>query len=61
MCEDVRIEPELLPVEIVSVDGNRAEKTRLDFSPRGVWNATRYPFLMLKPPTQQHLLAKGSL
>ena len=36
VCKDVKIEPELLPVQGEQIQGNTAEKARLDVSARGV-------------------------
>ena len=40
VCHNVVIEPELLPVECVdfqNMQGNRADKARLDISANGLW------------------------
>ena len=38
VCKDVRIEPELMPVERDVFRGNQAPNARLDISARGVWS-----------------------
>ena len=46
ICKDVRVEPELLPVENVMIqNGNNSEKARLDVSAIGVWNPMEKTFL----------------
>ena len=37
VCKDVRVEPELLPLNNQQVNGNNAQKARLDVSGVGVW------------------------
>jgi hypothetical protein len=37
VCTDVKIEPELLPLNNTHLNGNEAEKARLDVSGIGVW------------------------
>ena len=46
VCKDVKIEPELLPLETDNIgNGNRAEKARLDVSAVGVWGSHERTFL----------------
>ena len=49
VCNDVRIEPELLPLENDEiVNGNRAKKARLDVSGNGVWGPQEKTFLDIR-------------
>ena len=49
VCHDVKVEPELLPVEGDSVtNGNSAEKARLDVSGVGVWGPYEKTFLDIR-------------
>jgi hypothetical protein len=46
VCQDVRIEPELLPLDTnLITNGNRAEKARLDVSGIGVWGSHERTFI----------------
>ena len=46
VCNDVRIEPELLPLENdETITGNRAQKARLDVSGNGIWGPQEKTFL----------------
>ena len=46
VCKDVRIEPELLPVDNASVDSSStAERARLDISAVGIWSPMERTFL----------------
>ena len=46
VCYDVKIEPDLLPLETNHItDGNRAKKARLDVSGVGVWGSFERTFL----------------
>ena len=46
VCRDVRIEPELMPMEPITFErnGNNAEKARLDISARGIWSSFEKTF-----------------
>ena len=44
VCKDVRIEPELMPVERDVFRGNQAPNARLDISARGVWSPCEKTF-----------------
>ena len=49
VCNDVKVEPELLPIECDSVtNGNSAEKARLDVSGVGVWGPYEKTFLDIR-------------
>ena len=49
VCNDVKVEPELLPIEGDSVtNGNSAEKARLDVSGVGVWGPYEKTFLDIR-------------
>ena len=58
VCKDVRIEPELLPIENpVTSNGNNAEKARLDVSAIGIWNPMEKTFLdvrIVHPNAKSH-------
>ena len=45
VCYDVKIEPELLPLDNDHMRGNTAEKARLDVSGNGVWGPFEKTFL----------------
>ena len=46
VCNDVKIEPELLPLENdETITGNRAQKARLDVSGNGIWGPQEKTFL----------------
>jgi septum formation topological specificity factor MinE len=45
VCKDVRIEPELLPLQNQQVTGNTADKARLDVSGIGVWAPMERSFI----------------
>lgn len=49
VCKDVRIEPELLPLDTDIINnGNIAEKARLDVSGNGVWGPFEKTFLDIR-------------
>ena len=49
VCQDVRIEPELLPIESEGIrHGNTADKARLDVCGIGVWGAYEKTFLDIR-------------
>ena len=49
VCHDVKIEPELLPIDGDSLTkGNHAEKARLDVSGIGVWGAYEKTYLDIR-------------
>ena len=48
VCKDVKIEPELLPVQGEQIQGNTAEKARLDVSARGVWGLQEKTFFDIR-------------
>ena len=51
VCQDVKVEPELLPLETDNIrNGNRAEKARLDVSGIGVWGSNERTFLDVRLP-----------
>ena len=45
VCVDVKIEPELLPLHNMELNGNNAEKARLDVSGIGVWAPQERTFI----------------
>ena len=49
VCNDVRVEPELLPLENdENITGNRAKKPRLDVSGNGIWGPQEKTFLDIR-------------
>ena len=49
VCNDVRVEPELLPLNNeLAVNGNTAQKARLDVSGNGVWGPQERSFLDIR-------------
>ena len=49
VCNDVKTEPELLPLENDEiVNGNRAQKARLDVSGNGIWGPQEKTFLDIR-------------
>ena len=50
ICQDVKIEPELLPLDNeIDRSGNVSEKARLDVSGIGVWGSYERSFLDVTP------------
>ena len=45
VCVDVKVEPELLPLHNTDLNGNNAEKARLDVSAIGVWAPQERTFI----------------
>ena len=49
VCHDVRVEPELLPLENdETITGNRAQKARLDVSGNGIWGPQEKTYLDIR-------------
>ena len=49
VCHDVRVEPELLPLENDdTITGNRAQKARLDVSGNGIWGPQEKRYLDIR-------------
>ena len=50
VCNDVRVEPELLPLDndLAVINGNMAQKARLDVSGNGVWGPQERTFLDIR-------------
>ena len=58
VCKDVRIEPELLPIDGEIIQGNVSEKARLDVSARGVWSQQEKTFFDIRvshPNANSHM------
>ena len=58
VCKDVRIEPELLPIDGEIIQGNVSEKARLDVSARGVWSQQEKTFFDIRvghPNAKSHM------
>ena len=49
VCKDVRVEPELMPIDAQTIiNGNTADKARLDVSGNGVWGPLEKTFLDIR-------------
>ena len=48
VCKDVKVEPELLPLDTDRIHGNTANKARLDVSGNGVWGSFERTFLDIR-------------
>ena len=61
VCKDVKIEPELIPIEQDGIQGNTADKARLDISARGVWSQCEKTFFDVRVthPNAESMKAKS--
>ena len=58
VCHDVRVEPELIPVEALDyVGGNTSEKARLDISARGLFGPFQKTMFDVRAVSYTHLRA----
>ena len=58
VCRDVRIEPELIPIQSDLIQGNDAPNARLDISARGVWSPCERTFFDVRvthPNADSHM------